>query len=209
MSEKNKAIFEKWERIVFGTRRKSGLLPPSSELEWQAMWDDHMAGSNLAKTNISDAALICTLGWTLAVQRQDYRTALTRINRWFEHADCLGADPIDADHCRCCHAAALLLAGDQHEAISEYSAILRQPCYKRGMSTIHSVRNHLRQYSLEQPAQSAPSEEFSSLVKYVVGLYPGKKRLSKAVNTETASYGELVSVLEQTYPPDNRFFCER
>ncbi|MFN3653426.1 MAG: hypothetical protein ACK47B_27930 [Armatimonadota bacterium] len=190
-------IFSAWSRIVFDRRGADRTLSPEAEREWTGLWDQHIAGNALAETVLEDAVLLCTLGWEIAMQRQDFQEALLRARRCFQHPHWDQADDADHEWLLSCVAQAQWHLGDEIGALAECRRILqrKRPCHH---VPLHHARLLLRGWCLtKSPDEIAPAD-FTAMAAEVTSQFSGCVRLARTMNPGTSTFGDIAAVLQQT-----------
>jgi hypothetical protein len=195
MRTRDMAVYDQWKRLSFDPDR---LRNPSRaaqvEAEWQSMWARYIDGPNLERTHVYDAGLVALLGWGLAAQRRDFVAGLARVNRWFEHPDAGASE--DKDEFRALRAAAHLLLGREPEAVEEYYSLLEDT----RRTNLYIVRNHLFTFAGEQPSDSVASPDLTKLAALIISRFRGRRRLARTLESDSVTFGQMVSALDQTYP---------
>ncbi|HTE17404.1 MAG TPA: hypothetical protein VK689_03360 [Armatimonadota bacterium] len=192
-------VFSAWERIVFETPREEGRYPPEAEDEWAVLWQEHIEGENLAQSTVDDASILCTLGWSLAMQRRDFPAALARASRYFEHPDWEQGDETTREILLGYIAEAKWGAGDEGGALDDLRQLLqRQRRYRPGPLLI--VRSVVDSCAQERPPDERAPEDFARLTAEVVSRFQGCVRLSRSITPGTDTYAQLRKVFEQTRP---------
>lgn len=193
-------IYSEWESLVFGRCRSDESFPPEVEERWRTLWRDHMAADTFLNTNVDDAALLCSLGWDLAVQQRDWASGLSRLERWFEHPGAAGADLITILTFRSWLGLGRLWRGEVREALSLFHALVEEAPVKRRCTALYLVRSHLLGYCQEQAADAMSPPELTQLVLHVAAQLRIAKRTGCGGEATTATYGNLSAVLEALNP---------
>jgi hypothetical protein len=191
-------IFSAWERLVRNVRA-DGTLAPEVEEEWAALWQRHVVGDRLSQMDVFDAGLLCTLGWELAMQRRDFEAALTRAIRCFDHPGWAQVDESLYEWLLKGVAEARWRLGDEAGAVDNCRRLLH---LKRPHNTLPQlyVHNCLSVFSRERSAAECAPSEFAGLTAELVRECQGCVGLAKSITPGTATFGQLATVLEQSYP---------
>jgi len=200
VKERDPSIFDEWERIVFRERRRNGAFAADAEQAWAFLWQKHVDNGALAETNLDDAKLICTLGWSLAMEAKDYTAAVARINTWFSHPAADSADSIDTECNRGFRALANLVAGSLVAAICEYRDLLENPQKKWPRLNRSIVRNDLCRYCYYFRRRKRVPRALAELAVETILQYPGRKRVARGINLDTVTHRQLFEALDTTYP---------
>jgi len=182
------------------TRDARGCYPAEAELEWEQLWATHIAGANLTRTDVEDAAVICFLGWELAMEHHDYSAAVRRLESWFTHPQAEFEDPITRAYLRSEIGFSQLLGGSEPVAVESFRTLLRSAGPKDGRLLLYRIRNHLFSFCAMQPESALASALLVQLTAEVVGGFSGKKRVVTTLAGPGVTYGQLTIALQKTYP---------
>jgi hypothetical protein len=192
-------ISDFWERVVFTDRQPGCRLPAYAQVEWQALWDAHIAGDHLAQTDPDDAYLLCSIGFRLAHQSGDTPTALKRILRWFDHPQWQQVDENSQDHMLYETARCHLMLGDEANGFARLGELLdRHRQYHP--SPARMVHIALKSYCNEQPSQKAAAHELVVLTITLLETYRGMKRWIKYLQSGAVTYGDMLDALGGPFP---------
>jgi hypothetical protein len=201
MTRKRKptAVFGEWMRLI-DSRLPDGEYPAETREVWANLWAEHICGTRLSNTDVEDAALLCGLGWDLAVQQGDYALAKQRLERWFEHPLADSADEITRIQFLCQCSLASLLTGEVDLGVASYRLVLQGVNQKHHRVALYTVRSQLYDFCRWQDAATPICPALAVLVGEVLKRFGGQGLALKDVDWKSSTYGQLTLLLGQTYP---------
>ena len=191
------AVFIACEEIVSGANDPDGRYSPAGEARWLRLWSTHVE-EDLAATSIDDVALLCLLGWDLAVRDGDWVAATYRASRCTLHPDWPGHHGVSRQLLRGYIACGRLQLGQLEAALVEFRDLLdlQGP---RDTGPLVIVRGHLYAYSRDRAPDEVVPTNLASLAKDVLIRFQGCVRLAKALRPENCTFGELTAKLRRSY----------
>lgn len=140
--EKYKALSESWNTLEATEAVEAG---------WRELWNQYVAPPALEQTCADDVALLCELGWRLAVVKGNHALALQRLQSFFSHPAYVQSDKVVRQYLTGEQGISLLYTGRVEEAARLYSALLDTGNRLDRSIAGSMVRNHLHTYCVKQP----------------------------------------------------------
>jgi hypothetical protein len=170
-----------------------------------ALHQQIVCGNDLS---IYDAAEIFDAGWVIEMEDGNYEAAANLVREFFQHPDIQSADVITQVEFRCKLAISLLCGGDEKRAIGIFRSLLRAKYTKRSREIVLlTIRNRLHTFcGIERKKTNVASTSLTRLVRDVVNTLGKKGMIRKSIPTQ-ATYKELCSLLESTYPVEKDTIC--
>jgi len=193
------AIFLAWNDITLMQRQSDGTLPPQAELDWKKLWDEHIEGDNLRRTSVRDVELLCSLGWELAMERHDAKSALVRASRCREHPDWENGDEVTRQVLMAHIALARWEIGERVEAVEDYRALLNMQRPYHTLPWI-LVLSDLLGLCDSQPDGEVADESCARLAAEVIRQSKGRARIAARIAPGASTYGDLLTALKSTLP---------
>jgi hypothetical protein len=190
------SIAREWLRLI--DLRDRPEAQDEVRAAWQTLWRNHVEGDRLAQTDVDDATLICSFGYTLAMLDGNPGEGLRRIERWFEHPQARNAEypdwPSMLDYAARCRFA----LGDEAEAIAICRQLLAEaPRQKRRLHRA-MVRSGLRDCCRQRPGGDVVPVPVAAFARELVLTFPVRKIIARNIRPGRTTYGELDAALAKT-----------
>ncbi|WP_395142235.1 hypothetical protein [Armatimonas sp.] len=191
--KKPSQIYLAWERIVFGDDKYSS----ESRQTWAALWQQHCEGEALMGTLISDAALLCSLGYDQAAHQGDWHAAKERIERYFQHPKWEANEPVSQLIAQALLSRALWECGEENPALQLWVSLIRKLGKNQRLACL-LVLHELLAICQSGSETGHARNLFSGVVREVIEKLTKTKLppLEIPENWQGFTYGELAALLE-------------
>lgn len=187
-------VFSAWDELVLDKGAKLSLDERRSR--WLDLYGRTYVDGKWIVPH-TDAALVASLGSSLAMTCCEYQVARDLLRQIFEHPDVRGATLTSELYDLVVREAiADILCGNFEDAIERLRGPLHAPDREKVLLNI--VRNDLRNLVNTLGPCGTADPRITGFIAEVVGCYKGLKRFSKKISTNS-TYGELNEALEKTF----------
>ena len=187
-------VFSAWDELVLDKGAKLSLDERRSR--WLGLYHrTYVDGKWIV--GVDDAALVASLGETLAMIADEYERARDLLRQFFLHPDLTPKQLVrEYESLFIREAIADILCGNVEDAIER----LRQPLHApdRENVLLNVVRNDLINLMNTLGLGNAANPRITEFVAEVVGCYQGLKRFSQKISTNSTN-GELSEALQKTF----------
>lgn len=194
-----RGLFREWERLLLlEPIERSDPNPLTEQVEgWQRLCAETRCAGEW-RVSAADAALVASLGITIALRQREYARAATLAQEFLGHPDASG-DEIDRNHLATRYAAALILLGRVEEGLAGLAAELKGPDIGPNVRRA-IVRNTLVDVLGALDPSELLDRRLATFAGFMLSDWPGHRRKAAAA-ARCTTIGQLLATLDRTYKP--------
>jgi hypothetical protein len=192
-------VFEAWDDLVLANAEKH--TPEALRQKWHELFLATTDGDGWT-VSLSDASLVASLGWRLAMEDRDFPKARHLARMHLAHPEVTDRYLLRDGDVVVDEAVADALCGNLEDGVSKLSAYLSR--VKESSIIRHLMRNHTAGLIAELGIDEACHPGVRSLVVEILLSYKGNKRAAKAAGVATSNR-ELAEILSAAFgwePPE-------